>query len=50
MTQGERRQWLSEINRIHIEEHHQRQKEVMEQAKEIAKLRRQTEEEERIQW
>jgi hypothetical protein len=45
MTGSERRQWLSEINRIHSEEKRARQKETFEQALEIAQIRRMAEEE-----
>lgn len=44
MNGGERKQWLSEINRIHEEEYRQRKKEVMEQVQEIIRLRKSDEE------
>ncbi len=48
MTGKERKQWLSEINRIHEAEYRQRKKELIEQVHQITEYRNR--EKEDIQW
>jgi hypothetical protein len=44
MTESERKQWLSEIHRVHKAEYRQRQKETLEQIQRIIEMQKNDEE------